>query len=204
MELKQQYSDLRMTIRYLFILILGVIFLEIIQQTFSLNSNPSLKLISAFEKRRFEMIIEAILFAPLIEELIFRLPIKKTNLFLISIFLSLILISNFNTTIGIIVCVSIGLFNLIILIYQVISKNDKFIEYFYIISIGVFTISHLNNYSAVELDSKSYVELMILFLPQLLLGIFCTIIRVKSNIWYSVLLHSLYNGILITFAIIQT
>ena len=204
MEKEPKYSNFKMTIKHLSLVIVGVVFLEIIQQLFSLNSNPSLKLMSTWENRRFEMILEVVLFAPIIEEVIFRLPLRKTKLYLVSIFFSLVLLINLNSYTGFIICLSVCLFNSIIFTYQVIIKRNLFITYLAFISVIVFTITHINNYSEAELNSKSIIELITLLLPQLLLGLFCTIVRLKSNIWYSILLHSLYNGTMITFAIIQT
>ncbi|WP_158977763.1 CPBP family intramembrane glutamic endopeptidase [Cellulophaga sp. L1A9] len=74
-------------------------------------------------------------------------------------------------------------------------KNPKYFKYAYYVSVFLFGAVHLSNFEA-------YAEHLwlapVLVLPQISAGIFLGFTRVKLGLVWSMLLHGLHNGILLT------
>ncbi len=138
-----------------------------------------------------------ILIAPVLEELLYRLPLKKNRYVIFSLLISVVYILIFN-----ILIVKIALIiYLLSIIYLIFSKNEV-PKVFIILSILVFTISHLGNYNVAEIKSLNFFSLLFLLLPQMILGIINSLIRINISFKYSLLYHALYNMSIITLAII--
>ena len=165
---------------------------------FSINSTITSKLSKKFYDKRVELAFIAIVFAPFIEEVIFRLPLRKTKLFVFSLLFSLIFIKGFKS-LDLIVSVSVIIYCVIILYYQFFAENRIIRCIMISFSVFTFTVVHISNYAYTELITKEYFELILLFLPQLLLGFFSTNLRIKTKFVYSLLLHTMYNATILCF-----
>ncbi|MEG3659717.1 CPBP family intramembrane glutamic endopeptidase [Arenibacter palladensis] len=74
-------------------------------------------------------------------------------------------------------------------------KNKIYFKYIFYASVLLFAAVHLNNF---EMSEQVFYMAPVLVAPQLILGIFLGYVRVKLGLLWSICLHSLYNGILIT------
>lgn len=131
--------------------------------------------------------------SPIIEEFIFRFPLKfnNKNIFIIPIILLFIFISDF-----LIAKFFFLLFFICLIIQLITEKNVKII---YFLSIICFGIIHLDNYNSIN---DSIIENIVLIFPQLLLGTILTFIRMHENIKSSILYHSIYNFIILLISIV--
>lgn len=74
-------------------------------------------------------------------------------------------------------------------------KNKTFFKSIFYASVLLFAAVHLTNF---ELSEQVFNIAPLLVAPQLILGVFLGYVRVKLGLLWSICLHSLYNGILIT------
>ncbi|SHF06468.1 hypothetical protein SAMN03080594_102488 [Arenibacter palladensis] len=74
-------------------------------------------------------------------------------------------------------------------------KNKTYFRYIFYASVLLFAAVHLNNF---EMSGQVLYLAPLLVAPQLILGVFLGYVRVKLGLLWSICLHSLYNGILIT------
>lgn len=74
-------------------------------------------------------------------------------------------------------------------------KNKTYFRYIFYASVLLFAGVHLTNF---EMSRQVYYMAPLLVAPQLILGVFLGYVRVKLGLLWSICLHSLYNGILIT------
>lgn len=102
-------------------------------------------------KANLSFFLLAVVFAPLIEELIFRAPL--------------------------------------------VLFNEKYFKYGYYSLALVFGYIHIFNY---EINTNVILFSPLLIAPQIFMGLYFGFIRVKFGLTWSVLMHSLYNLILIT------
>ena len=126
------------------------------------------------------------------------MPLKKNNYFWISILFSLVFLLSSNFTIVKIICL---LFGASIIIYQFF---DKFILPHYILivfSIITFVSIHFGNYAKNEFQVLSLIDLIFLFLPQFFIAIILTKIRIQTSLFNSIIFHSIYNFIILLFAL---
>ena len=196
--MQKKLSDLLITLKYLIILLSITVIQQLLEDYFSINSTITSKLSKKFYDKLVELAFIAIVFAPFIEEVIFRLPLRKTKLFVFSLLFSLIFIKGFKS-LDLIVSVSVIIYCVIILYYQFFAENRIIRCIMISFSVFTFTVVHISNYAYTELITKEYFELILLFLPQLLLGFFSTNLRIKTKFVYSLLLHTMYNATILCF-----
>jgi hypothetical protein len=98
-----------------------------------------------------ELIMVAVILAPVVEEFVFRWPLKY-------------------------------------------FQSPRFFKYAFYTSVILFGLAHISNFSFT--DSNFWFS-PILVTPQLAGGIFLGFIRVKLNVFWSILLHSTFNAIAI-------
>lgn len=139
-----------------------------------------------------------VIFAPILEELIFRLPLKlslwRFHFFLLVVALCCFIIHlYFGFAMLIFWAISISLF--------LSKKYFNFIKHnwlryrvaiFYSFSF-LFGLVHAFNFDPELLPFYAF---SIIFLPQLIGGVLLAIIRLRFGFFYALLLHSTFNGIL--------
>lgn len=148
-----------------------------------------------------EILLLVSVYAPILEELTFRLPLKfsKWNLTIASIGLSLTLcrvLAELKYEYSIILSIGIG-----IVVYSILNKRilknitefwlkNKLLNFY--ASLLIFSFLHLKNY---ELTKELLIFSPIFILPRILGGILFSYIRLNSGILPAILFHSFNNGI---------
>lgn len=138
---------------------------------------------------------KVILFAPVLEEFLFRYGLRKPIEYLVLCPL-IIFIFILHVRLSIIIILGIILFILYIFLKKYIKYNffRNYIKYFpYIFHIAsiLFALLHILNFSYIE---KFPILMPILVLPQWITGMVLGWIRVRCNTYDSILLHALFNS----------
>jgi hypothetical protein len=194
---------------YCFLLLFTItFFVSIMSKLFLMIFDPDLaKLIEASRQSKLFLdspvynIYYILLLGPLVEELIFRLPLvfSKINILLAGNCLILLLVggkfSNLFTLDLNMLCklASIILFTFICINYftQLRTIIIKFYKYYFYSIVIAFALIHTQNYSEIPIEDTFLIPLLII--PQVLMGIFFGYIRVKNGFLWAVGLHSLIN-----------
>lgn len=137
-----------------------------------------------------------IIIAPFLEEILYRLPLRRNSFTFFSLIVGVIYILIFDL---LLIRIALGIY-LVCIIYLMFLKN-KIPKIFILISIFVFTISHIGNYNLIDVKSMNSLGLIFLLSPQLILGIIVTLFRTKFSFKYGLLYHALYNSIIILLAL---
>jgi len=144
----------------------------------------------------------SLIFAPIIEEIVFRFPLQKAKwsyYFLICIFfVCTVLLLNktiiyFDITIFVIILI-------LMLVFKFMDLPEKLVKFwhnnytylFYFITL-IFGAIHLTNFSLYPLDNLWI--LPVLFIPQTICGFLFGYIRLKYGMIWCILQHSLYNTV---------
>lgn len=189
--------------QYISIFVLTLIIvciIEYIERTLNIQyPNNELK---EYEYSPLVLIIFTGIIAPIIEEFMFRYPIKKGNLIYPSLIISSIII--FVTSKSFYISISYLILN-IITFFLYYLKNNKTIPLYLIFPYYLlFIIIHFENYNIEELFSLSYGAILLLLSSQIVLSTTLTYIRIKSNRFFPVILfHSMYNLSIITLSLID-
>lgn len=189
--------------QYISIFVLTLIIvciIEYIERTLNIQyPNNELK---EYEYSPLVLIIFTGIIAPIIEEFMFRYPIKKGNLIYPSLIISSIII--FVTSKSFYISISYLILN-IITFFLYYLKNNKTIPLYLIFPYYLlFIIIHFENYNIEELFSLSYGAILLLLSSQIVLSTALTYIRIKSNRFFPVILfHSMYNLSIITLSLID-
>jgi len=144
-----------------------------------------------------EKILYGILFAPIVEEILFRLILRfnKKNILIIitSTFALFILFLIKKDLVRILVFSSLAIaFSLSI--FYLNTCKDFFIKYFHIwfyIIAGLFGILHIYNYIGINISNLFLSPLFAI--PQFILGIFLGYIRIRNGFFYALLFHFIMN-----------
>ena len=152
------------------------------------------------EKGQFFIIMAAVVGAPLMEEFLFRYPLRyhKATFFLLSMSVIYIMIESFNLNIHvmlnlIIVLFATGLLTLVVMDRaqewwkKVYVRQFPFIFYYIV---ALFAFLHIYNFD-VNTINWYYAPLMVV--PQFILGIYLGYVRLRNNIWSSILIHAINN-----------
>jgi len=163
-----------------------IIFFSILTELFFTENGNYLE--DNYKKNPFIYFIFIVFLAPIIEEFIFRFPLKFSykNSFIAVIILIFLLLNNL-----LIYNFFFFLFFICIIIQMITKKTYNII---YLLSVICFSIIHLDNFYSIN---DSIIENILLIFPQLLLGIILTHIRIHKNIKSCVLYHSSYNLIIL-------
>lgn len=189
--------------QYISIFVLTLIIvciIEYIERTLNIQyPNNELK---EYEYSPLVLIIFTGIIAPIIEEFMFRYPIKKGNLIYPSLIISSIIV--FVTSKSFYISISYLILN-IITFFLYYLKNNKTIPLYLIFPYYLlFIIIHFENYNIEELFSLSYGAILLLLSSQIVLSTALTYIRIKSNRFFPVILfHSMYNLSIITLSLID-
>jgi len=144
-----------------------------------------------------EKIFYGILFAPIVEEILFRLILRfnKKNLliFITSSFALFIIFLIKKELVKILVFSSLTIAFSLCTIYFKTCK-DFLIKYFHIwfyITAGLFGVLHIYNYMGINISNLFLSPLFAI--PQFILGILLGFIRINNGFFYAVLFHLLMN-----------
>jgi len=132
-----------------------------------------------------------IIIFPVIEELAFRLPLKHNSLLWLSGSIILVYIVLLEHSFFKIVLI----FYLSILILHKFKRSKFWTMLVTMISILSFTLIHLSNYNSLN-EIKVY-ELIYILIPQGVVGILATRIRLLYNTLCSIIYHTAYNGFIV-------
>lgn len=151
-----------------------------------------------------EMLIRAVIFAPIIEECLFRLLLrpKLNNLILFSLLmlpstLYLLFKGNYITftiisSIELAILITILRNTYLLKLQKCIIKYFRFFFYFSILSFGFV---HITNFTFPEISFWVIICTPLLVSPQIFMGSILGFIRMKYGFLYSVLLHTTINGV---------
>jgi len=159
------------------------------------RSNDSLS-----EYPEYVSFLIAILFAPVVEELTFRLGLKftKANFIIMCagiIYITIKVLFNTESYIALLISVLVNILFFFIIQAKAKSRLEKFwktneVTIFYLL-LGLFSLFHLANY---ELNKQMGVLSFILVLPHFFAGIILSYARLKLGIVPAILLHTLGNA----------
>lgn len=160
------------------------------------------------------MFIRGVLIAPIAEESFFRLLLKPRlkNLIAFSVVMFpimgyLLWTENYNVFTIIIL---VELFILLVIVrrkiylFRLQRKFIKYFPFFFYFSILSFGFSHIFNFTFSKINFWIIFFSPVLVLPQIIMGSFLGYIRIKYGFIYSVLFHTLINGILTVFMVLKS
>jgi len=138
--------------------------------------------------------------APLLEELVFRFPLKyrKGILLILLAFLSILLffLANkfLNQQYAVILALLLFVPYALLLITQAspISEQGlkKLFPFVFYLTAAMFGFAHVSNYA---LDPSLWYMTPVLVMPQLLLGMILGFVRLRYGLWASILMHAMNN-----------
>ncbi|TRX04173.1 CPBP family glutamic-type intramembrane protease [Flavobacterium gawalongense] len=186
-------------LKHLAIAVLIGIIVEFCKYAFNLEEPASDKMKEEFMSHFILSLIGAIIIAPIVEESIFRLPLKKNYFFPMSILILLLFISTSKYNVVIIA----GILYVIGVIFAQLFNKIISLRYILIaLSIASFVLVHFDNTDEKELYALDSVDLIFLFLPQLGLALVLSKVRLQTTFLNSIVLHSLYNLIILSLALL--
>ncbi len=142
-----------------------------------------------------------ILIAPPFEELIFRLPLRKSRFYGWSIFLLLITAAIFWEMP--LFLYSVIIYTILVVLYQNYLPGRKTISPILILfSIALFGAIHLTNYEMADVQQLPLWVVLLLFLPQLFAGVALTVIRLSISFRHAVLFHMAYNALVVGWTLV--
>lgn len=151
---------------------------------------------------KIEILILVSIFAPVLEELTFRLPLKfsKWNLIIAVIGIALILcrvLVELEYEYSLAISTIIGIITYFILHEKILNKLEDLwfknkLLIFYIF-LTVFSFLHLKNYA---ITTELIMFSPIILLPRILSGLLFSYIRLNASIFIAICFHSFNNGIL--------
>ena len=173
--------------------IIFIILLTILEEKFGINYTESK--VSEMAQNPKELFFFAVIFAPIIEEFLFRYTLKRSKYYnviiLVNVFLFYLISQNYVFSIIYIIL------NLITSIYFNNIRRHSWPLYLIILNILLFTVIHTLNVDFNLLIDKSKLKTIFQFLPQLLLGIILSFIRLKQNFKIAIAYHCAYNLIFV-------
>lgn len=175
--------------------------IEMLRVTLNINEPTSSKVEESFFRNMFWGSIGIVLVAPILEEIAFRLPLKKNSYYLISITFCFLFFLSASFVFLKVICF---IYIVAVLAYQVSKKLSVGItkSIMIILSITTFVSLHFDNYQGEQLNSLNVFSKIFLFLPQLIIGFILVKVRLKTLFLNAVIIHSLYNLIILTFALL--
>lgn len=169
-----------------------LLLMEAIKYIWGIDNNEiTLKNEKEISENIFFYSILVVLIAPTMEEILFRLPLKKTSaIYMTFIIGGLYLFIYKESLINILlVAYLIG-----VAYYTYVKKESVSVKRFIIgVSILTFVCSHISNYEVSTLISSKAINLIFLFMPQFIVALITTHLRLKFSFIHSLVYHSLYN-----------
>jgi len=185
--------------KHLISVLIFVLGIEVLKYLFNVFEPESNRVKDEFISNFIFSFFGVIVLSPIIEEMVFRLPLKKNGLYLISVFFSLIfLISSSYLFVKIILSLFVG--NTIF--HQSYSKSVLVYWILVGLSIFAFVSIHFENFDSNDFKNLDFINISILFLPHLFLAVILTKIRLQTCFTNAVVFHSLYNLIILSLALL--
>ncbi len=179
-------------------------------EVLGLENGDSHALEAMFEKGAFFVILLGAIFAPIVEEVFFR-AILVFNKYIFNGILAILAIVSVAwafTTLSIVVAGIIGAVLFIATIIYIIKDEhiSKKVENYWQTSFPVifylsclfFALVHLMNF---EFEYSLFYLFPLLILPQFIMGMILGFTRIKLGLMYSIALHAIHNGVLLTIAL---
>jgi hypothetical protein len=178
----------------LFLTIINV--LEVYLGIETVTSEYILKLLDNY----VEFIVFTVIFAPLLEEVVFRYPLKKCK----NVYIALVLgcLESFLNDNRFITYTFIAV-NIISFILFFFFKRKNLPLFILLIYVALFSLSHVENYNLNDLAGLHWSSLIFQFFPQLVLGLILTYIRINTRFLYALVYHSAYNLVIAIIVIIS-
>jgi len=171
----------------------------------SYNSYNIIRESSNMHKPFEKLIFYTLIFAPIIEEIIFRLHLKFNNKnFLISLSVLIIaIIKAYNVSLILFYIFFIYAVVLIVIWFlsRILKSNNIMFKINIILSILFFGLSHISHIKIYNL--QFWPVYLHYFIPLFIFGYYLSKIRLKLNIFYSVLAHFVFNLIPIVIMILN-
>lgn len=185
--------------KYLVLSIAIVVFIKILSFSLNLEEPKNSKIEERFFDNLIWSCIGAILLSPLLEEAAFRLSLKRNKNFIISILACLVFLLSSQSVYHQII---ITLFIIMILVNQFVNNFYPQLTKLLLVSFSIigFVIIHFANYKTEELNLLNDLEIVFLFMPQFIISIILAKVRLETCFLNSVIIHSLYNLIILTLA----
>ena len=153
----------------------------------------------------------AVVFAPILEELIFRFPLKyRRGAIALAVLCVIAVLTNILQLIGLqmyqamLLSGGVGLAIVLLLIMKLNQRqkldsfSKRYYPFFFYMAALFFAFAHIFNY---ELEFDQLWMGPFLVLPQLILGLMLGYVRVKYGLWASMMAHAM-NNLIPTIAII--
>lgn len=133
-------------------------------------------------------LILIVIVSPIIEEIIFRYPLRFNylNILIIPIILLIVFLNE-----SILIKFSFIIFFIILSIQRIFKKNTYTIN---LISVICFTLLHIGNYENIN---PNFAIVFSMIFPQLILGIILSYVRHFKNFKTCIMYHAVYNFIII-------
>lgn len=151
-------------------------------------------------KKFFSSFVFIVIFAPLLEEIIFRYLLIKGKYVYFSLAIGLLIGGTLENRI---LALSFAAVTLCSFITYFFLKKEKLPVHITVLYVILFTVFHITNYEAEELQKLAWYLIILQFYPQLLISIILTIVRIKTRFLYSLAYHSAYNFIIFLIAYIS-
>jgi membrane protease YdiL (CAAX protease family) len=192
-------NDVVFVLRHSFLMISTILLIELLKNIFNYNESSVSIIEEEFKKNFFFTTIGVLIFAPIIEELIFRVPLKKNSLVWCSVVFISIYIFSSNLLIIKILCL---IYVLSIILYQYYDKSKLILYLIMILSTISFVAIHIDNYDITAIEHFTVYNYIVLFLPQFFLSVVLIKVRMQKNVLSAVLTHSLYNSVMLLLALL--
>jgi membrane protease YdiL (CAAX protease family) len=192
-------NDVVFVLRHSFLMISTILLIELLKNIFNYNESSVSIIEEEFKKNFFFTTIGVLIFAPIIEELIFRVPLKKNSLVWYSVVFISIYIFSSNLLIIKILCL---IYVLSIILYQYYDKSKLILYLIMILSTISFVAIHIDNYDITAIEHFTVYNYIVLFLPQFFLSVVLIKVRMQKNVLSAVLTHSLYNSVMLLLALL--
>ncbi|MEO5911064.1 MAG: CPBP family glutamic-type intramembrane protease [Pelobium sp.] len=177
----------------------SVMFTSILEQLHLIRKLPDFELFKLKEKKIL-LFFMVVVFAPIVEELIFRYQLKSYRLAILLYFLFLAGMLYRLTSVFLLFAILTPVFILCLFVYLAMNKNSfqrfkiinlTFPSHFYLTAI-CFGLVHISNYSN-PLDYGF--PIILLVLPQLFIGLILGYVRMRFGLSKSIIMHAGYNFI---------
>jgi hypothetical protein len=185
--------------RYLFLVLVFILGIELARYLLHIKDPDSNKIKDAFLSNFTFSLFSVIIFSPIIEEVSFRLSLKRNKHYWLSIIFCLVFVLSTNFIVTKVICL---LYIGITILHQFNNKTNLFKGITIVLSVLAFLCVHFDNYSENELRTLGSLDLIMLFLPQLVIALIITKIRLQTCFLNSIIFHSLYNFFVLSLALL--
>lgn len=177
-----------------------MIFIELIKSYFNVASPISS--LTKYISKPWELFFLVVIFAPIVEEFIFRYPLVRERYVYLSLVLFILdaVISQVSLYI-LLLTIAISIYSFVLYFFY---RKKKLPPYVILVYIILFVVFHISNYNIDEIKQLSLLSTFLLFVPQLVLGIILTYIRMYEKYSTVVIYHASYNLIFLSLALFSS